>query len=148
MSIDLSTVEKVREFLRNSPPQSKEFQFFGSVLLAHLESKEKEILTLRKSLKVLGAVVTELLGAEPKEETPTAPEPGTVADEGQSGPRDKTPFPAGVKTSGPAAPASFDEVQAAEEIPQPNASSGPAVNAAPIPKKAPGKNGAKAEVQS
>jgi hypothetical protein len=134
--LDLSTVEKMREFLKKAPPQSPDQTIFGSAVLAHLEIKDRELRALRKQVaqmsSALGLVVKRL-----RDEgwlASAAPQEETQESERQ---HDQTPFPAGVAPQGaPAAGApKTGPLDDDEKDLRPNAQSGPPTNAAPIPNK-------------
>lgn len=158
------------------PPQTESEKVLASIVLVmaeHIEALEGLIKRNRvqgietmKSVGALARIVRSMRGDETEEAGEGEVEAqGTEAatEEAPTQMKDQTPFPAGAPVSAapgagqrvtvqtPEAPAPAPAVQTEEGSLEPNVSSGPAVNAAPIPnasaKKPPQKNmnGAKAE---
>lgn len=69
--VDVSSIEKVRDFLKRIPPQSEDQKVFGSVVLAYLESREAELRSLRRTVAKLARIVVALTQGE--EDTPAMP---------------------------------------------------------------------------
>jgi|SRR6185369_11288052 len=143
----LTTVKQLAQYLAENPPEAQaDFEAFKAVLF-FLKHQEKEMAKLRGAVKVLAKVLSEMGGAQ--EAAPPPPPGGSVVEEDANPLQDKTPFPSGVAAGPGTNPAPAAAVDESEEDPlRPNVGSGPAMNAAPIPKpsaaKQPSANGSKA----
>lgn len=129
------------------PPADQADQVKTSIMLAMIDlidSLRRQNMELVKAFKTLSDIIVDMRS------TPVTAEKNTIVEDDSPGrPIDQTPFPTGAKiiAQPTAAPASLDEVNAAAAIPQPDVTSQPATNAAPIPggvvKKSATKNGSK-----
>lgn len=133
----MTQTEVYKKLLREKiPPKTEEENIFASIILAlseRVDKAEKQNAETVKAVKLLAKLLKEMPEEDPassSETVETAASNTTAPVTEETGPRDKTPFPEGVKTqaSGPAG-ATLDETLAA----QPDATSGPARNPAPIP---------------
>ena len=155
----MSTEVYKKLFRDNCPPQNEQERLYASIILALSEKVDemekiisadrKMIVKLDKAMNVVVRFIQELKAADEGEEGQSgAPQAEQAAAD--EGPRDETPFPTGFKASAaPTAPSPAVTVDGETVVP--NAGSGPAMNAAPIPqagKKVSTKNGSKDSVQS
>lgn len=133
--------------MEKCPPANERERVYGSIILAmaeRVEKLERQSTEMIKAIRFIASKSRNDVVDESVEEQPT--EGGTEAEtEGPARQQDQTPFPAGVSAAAPAGAASASTatgpiVEEVSEIPTPDVSSGPGVNAAPIPKKP--KNGA------
>ena len=143
------TTEQYRKLLREKLPEesrSDEAHWLASMLLAFSESLEDVELALAKTQRALRLVADHAgyVPGKPKAEAVEGEEGGAAASAAPAadGPRDQTPFPAGLKTSPhdaapvtPAAPAAEappapaqEAAPAPQEIPQPDVVGGAVKN--------------------
>lgn len=136
------TTDMIRKLVIEKVPAGNEAEKVrASILVAlseRLDRVEAQLDELLGAVKVLAAVVGQMRESD-EEEEPAGETPKQEATAEDSAPRDKTPFPAGVPTTGPIGGAASGPTPdaAPKAPPKPNASSGPAVNAQPIPKRPP-----------
>lgn len=139
---------------RFKPETDKEIVYCSIILQLSeaLEKQTRQNTETTKAVKYLAKVVASMRATAPAETEDTVSEEqaaAPAATEEAHGPRDQTPFPAGVPVSA-TADATGPVVETAPEIPVPDAGSGPVLtpqNPQPIMTKAKTapKNGAKAE---
>ena len=159
----MSQTETYRKLFaeRFKPETDKEIVYCSIILQISeaLEKQTRQITETTKAVKylarVVGAGMQQAAPADTEQEAAPAAQTTSAPEQEPERQQDNTPFPAGFSAGGagagptaPSAPTVETAAPVAEGIPQPDAGSGPAMNAQPIVQKAQrvqSKNGAKAE---
>jgi hypothetical protein len=146
-------------FAERFKPETDKEIIYCSIILQLSETLDKQIRQVAETTKavkylarVVGAGMQQAAPADTEQEAAPAAQTTSAPEQEPERQQDNTPFPAGFSAGGGAGPTATAATATAptveEGIPQPDAGSGPAMNAQPIVQKAKNvqsKNGAKAE---